>query len=477
MSIKKKLFSSGAVISLSALVISGTALFSPEDALASYTNDFIQSSVSAAQASQKDWKVPASVTLAQAILESGWGRSGLSLPPHNNYFGIKCTNWKSPYQKGCVNMRTSEYYDGKYVKITDGFRTYASKEDSFKDHARFLASLPHYGKAFNYPNDPKQFIREVAKGGYATSPTYADDLIAIMDQYNLYQYDKLPSKSEKPKPTASKTVTPTQTPSSAPQKPASPAPAKSEKPKPTATPTSTPSPAPKQGVATPVSNNAAVKAEESKAADTAATQSSATPSAAPAGTPAASAKPVPTPTTAPKISKPESTPQAKAETSPEANTEKPVVEKIPEEQLAEEFAADRAEVFFTPQNFLDTAMPTVEKLAKKYQVAPQVLLAAAAYHSDFGNSLAAQAGNNFMGLECSDADKAHKDDKADAKKATCVKVLKTESVSGTAFKTSSWTSYKSYSNIEEALTDYLENGGRGTEVPKEMIDALANLTH
>lgn len=451
MSIKKKLFSTSAIISLSALVIGGTALFSPEGAFAAKTDEFIKSSVPAAQASQKDWNVPASVTLAQAILESGWGRSGLSLPPNNNYFGIKCTSIKSPYQKGCVNMRTSEYYDGAYVKITDGFRTYASKEESFKDHARFLASLPRYRKAFDYPNDPRQFIREVAKGGYATTPDYADSLIEVMDRYNLYQYDKLPVKPESPKPEPSKSTTPKPTPASA-----SP---KAESPKPEPSKTTTPKPTPKQSIAAATANNDTSKSESVK-------PESATPKAAPA-------KPESTPSQTVKA-----TVAPKHETAPtpeksEPAKKEPKVEKIPEAQLAEEFAADRAEVFFTPQNFLETATPTVEKLAKKYQVDTRVLLAALAYHSDFGNSLAAQAGNNFMGIECD----ANKSGQTADQKTTCIKVLKNDAVSGTAFKTPTWASYKSYSNIEESLTDYLEHGGRGTEVPKEMIDALANLTH
>ena len=57
------------------------------------------------------------------------------------------------------------------------------------DHGRQLASLPRYANAFNYINDPDQFAREIHRGGYATSPTYADNLIALMRQYHLYRFD------------------------------------------------------------------------------------------------------------------------------------------------------------------------------------------------------------------------------------------------------------------------------------------------
>lgn len=195
----------------SVLLVFGGAIFSPS-ARALAPSTYIAKTVEAAQGVQRDYKVPASVALAQSILESGWGDSSLSRN-YNNYFGIKCTTTQSPYQAGCVSMRTMEYYASGATYITDGFRTYDTALDSFNDYGRLLTSLSRYGNAFKYTENPDQFIREIAQGGYATDPAYADLVIKIMRQYNLYQYDALPAGS---KPTAAATTaraTPKVTPS------------------------------------------------------------------------------------------------------------------------------------------------------------------------------------------------------------------------------------------------------------------------
>ena len=195
----------------SVLLVFGGAIFSPS-ARARAPAPYNAKTVAAAQGVQRDYKVPASVALAQSILESGWGDSSLSRD-YNNYFGIKCTTTQSPYQAGCVSMRTMEYYASGATYITDGFRTYDTALASFDDYGRLLTSLSRYGNAFKYTANPDQFIREIAQGGYATDPAYADLVIKIMRQYNLYQYDTLPAGT---KPTAAATTasaTPKVTPS------------------------------------------------------------------------------------------------------------------------------------------------------------------------------------------------------------------------------------------------------------------------
>jgi flagellum-specific peptidoglycan hydrolase FlgJ len=69
------------------------------------------------------------------------------------------------------------------------FRTYGSAVDSFRDHGMSIKSLSRYAAAFNYTNNPNQFIAEVHKGGYATDPLYTTKLVALMTKYSLYQYD------------------------------------------------------------------------------------------------------------------------------------------------------------------------------------------------------------------------------------------------------------------------------------------------
>ncbi len=146
-----------------------------------------------AQEEQRKYGVPAAVSIAQSIIESGWGQSGLTLVDHN-YFGIKCPAYGSPYVSGCTSYSTSEYENGGYVTIQAGFRSYNSVGDSFLDHGYFLSlgdptnSANRYYPAFLTNND-QDFVRAIANAGYATDPTYANKIISIMDRYNLYQYD------------------------------------------------------------------------------------------------------------------------------------------------------------------------------------------------------------------------------------------------------------------------------------------------
>lgn len=139
-----------------------------------------------AKASMQQTGVPASVTLAQAILETGWG--GSSIGDAKNLFGIKGTG-----PAGTTVVHTQECYDGKtYVTIKDGFRKYHSWQESIDDHAK-LVSNGRYKSAwdnFQSTKDADAFARGIHQAGYATSPTYADNLISLMKQYNLYQWDK-----------------------------------------------------------------------------------------------------------------------------------------------------------------------------------------------------------------------------------------------------------------------------------------------
>lgn len=148
---------------------------------------FIAASVAPAQRSQRDWRVPASVTIAQAILESGWGRSGLS-SNDNNFFGMKCFG-KGPIAVGCRVYRTYECANGVCAPTHASFRSYASVTDSFRDHGRLLGTAPRYRPAFAHTRNPNQFLAEVHKAGYATSPTYTTNVQRLMQSYNLYQYD------------------------------------------------------------------------------------------------------------------------------------------------------------------------------------------------------------------------------------------------------------------------------------------------
>ncbi len=127
--------------------------------------------------------VPASVTLAQAALETGWGRA--TIGDAKNLFGIKGTG-----PAGSITVPTTEYINGRYVTVQGTFRKYHTWRESIDDHARLLTTSSRYRNCMANKNNPDQFARELQKAGYATSPTYASTLISIMKQYNLYQYDR-----------------------------------------------------------------------------------------------------------------------------------------------------------------------------------------------------------------------------------------------------------------------------------------------
>lgn len=131
------------------------------------------------------YHIPASITLAQGLLESGAGRSELARKA-NNHFGIKCHSW-----------------DGKKIYHDDDkkgecFRVYKSARDSYEDHSIFLSTGSRYEFLFKYAEtDYVAWARGLKRAGYATSPTYADKLIEIIERYNLDQYDRT-KKDSKP---------------------------------------------------------------------------------------------------------------------------------------------------------------------------------------------------------------------------------------------------------------------------------------
>lgn len=126
--------------------------------------------------------VPASVTVAQAIVETGWGKH--TIGSAKNLFGIK---GKGP--AGSVTMPTKEYVKGQWVTIQAAFAKYNSFEESITDHARFFLRNKRYAKALSVKDDAEAFAREIHKAGYATGPDYATQLIKIMRQNNLRRFD------------------------------------------------------------------------------------------------------------------------------------------------------------------------------------------------------------------------------------------------------------------------------------------------
>ena len=122
--------------------------------------------------------IPASITLAQGILESGAGRSALS-KKSNNHFGIKC-------HKGWTGQRV--FHDDD--ELQECFRKYKDPKYSFRDHSLFLTQRTRYEGLFVYKkNDYKSWAKGLRKAGYATDPKYPQKLINIIETYQLYSYD------------------------------------------------------------------------------------------------------------------------------------------------------------------------------------------------------------------------------------------------------------------------------------------------
>ena len=148
---------------------------------------FLDAAADAARQGSAQTGVPASVTVAQAILESGWGSSQLSVTA-NNYFGIKALGNLGP--DGVVWMPTSEYdSSGGIYQTVSPFRAYRSMADSLTDHDLLLATSSRYASAMKAAKDPRQFAAQLAADGYSTDPAYADKIVSLMDRYDLYRLD------------------------------------------------------------------------------------------------------------------------------------------------------------------------------------------------------------------------------------------------------------------------------------------------
>lgn len=137
----------------------------------------------------KKHSIPASITLAQGLLESGAGKGRLAREG-NNHFGIKCHNW---------NGRKIFHNDDE---LNECFRRYSNPKDSFDDHALFLSGRDRYSQLFALNSrDYKGWARGLQSAGYATDRSYATKLIKLIEDYQLHQYDQVrfvrPSSSSK----------------------------------------------------------------------------------------------------------------------------------------------------------------------------------------------------------------------------------------------------------------------------------------
>jgi flagellar protein FlgJ len=150
--------------------------------------EFLDQLLPAALECQRTSGIPASFTLAQAALESSWGARA----PGHNLFGVK----PGPAWKGkTVDVDTHEYVHGVRAAVKCAFRAYDCWLDCMKDHAQFFLQNPRYRACFRETTG-EGWARAAAAAGYATDPTYADKLIAIICGRNLARFDSRPAEAK-----------------------------------------------------------------------------------------------------------------------------------------------------------------------------------------------------------------------------------------------------------------------------------------
>lgn len=148
--------------------------------------EFINAIKNGAIEGYKKYKILPSLTMAQAILESGWGKNHIEY----NLFGIKASSsWK-----GKVAVRqTKEFTNGKWITINAKFRAYNSFDESIEDHAKLLGQNKRY-RNVTLASEYRTACLKVWKAGYATDPQYPQKLIGIIEINKLYQYDEIAKK-------------------------------------------------------------------------------------------------------------------------------------------------------------------------------------------------------------------------------------------------------------------------------------------
>ncbi|GAA4892931.1 glucosaminidase domain-containing protein [Flaviramulus aquimarinus] len=145
---------------------------------ANNTERYIDTHKNTAQQEMRLYGIPASITLAQGILESGSGKGRLSVQA-NNHFGIKCHGWTGK----------KIYHDDD--KKQECFRKYKDAKYSFRDHSLFLSERKRYSKLFKLKKeDYKGWARGLKAAGYATDKKYPQKLISLIERYKLFKYDK-----------------------------------------------------------------------------------------------------------------------------------------------------------------------------------------------------------------------------------------------------------------------------------------------
>lgn len=147
---------------------------------ADHVDHFIQTLTAPAQAASANTGVPAELILAQAALETGWGRHEITTRSGSNSYNVFGIKAGSQWEGKTTDIVTHEYINGRRTQVVDTFRVYDSFEHAFTDYAGLIGNNPRYAGVLQAPS-AEQAARELQRGGYATDPLYADKLVAVMN--------------------------------------------------------------------------------------------------------------------------------------------------------------------------------------------------------------------------------------------------------------------------------------------------------
>ncbi len=160
---------------------------------------FLAQHAQAARQAQASSGIPATFMVAQAALETGWGRHEIRFDDgrtSHNLFGIRASaNWKGPV----AEIWTTEYVNGSPQRVRGQFRAYGSYEESFNDYARLISQNPRYANAMRNLGDPQAFAASLQQAGYATAPNYASVLSSVIQTAQRLQ-GEMPAVAAAPVP-------------------------------------------------------------------------------------------------------------------------------------------------------------------------------------------------------------------------------------------------------------------------------------
>ena len=192
--------SAGASAASSFVASASRSAQGPDGSGAAGPRAFLAQHAQAARQAEASSGIPATFMVAQAALETGWGRHEIRFDDgrtSHNLFGIRASaNWKGPV----AEIWTTEYVNGSPQRVRGQFRAYGSYEESFNDYARLISQNPRYAHAMRNLGDPQAFAAALQQAGYATAPNYASVLSSVIQTAQRLQGDR-PAVAAAPVPT------------------------------------------------------------------------------------------------------------------------------------------------------------------------------------------------------------------------------------------------------------------------------------